>query len=61
MLRLLIELLPALALGFWLGRQRPLVAQRLAAPLVRFGVPLSVMGLLLKAVNQSVAAQQQPK
>ena len=49
MLRLLIELLPALALGFWLGRQRPLVAQRLAAPLVRFGVPLSVMGLLLKA------------
>ena len=49
MLRLLIELLPALALGFWLGRQRPLVAQKLAAPLVRFGVPLSVMGLLLKA------------
>lgn len=48
MLRLLLELLPALVLGFWLGRQRPRIAQRIAAPLVRFGVPISVMGLLLK-------------
>ena len=48
MLRLLLELLPALVLGFWLGRQRPRIAQRIAAPLVRFGVPISVIGLLLK-------------
>lgn len=48
MLRLLLELLPALALGFWLGRRRPSAAERIAPPLVRFGVPISVMGLLLK-------------
>jgi predicted permease len=46
--RLFAELLPSLALGFWLGRIKPHWTRPLASPLVRFGVPMSVMGLLLK-------------
>ena len=48
MLRFLLELLPCLLIGFWAGRRHPALSGRLATPLVRFGVPLSVMGLLLK-------------
>ena len=48
MLRFLLELLPALLLGFWGGRRYPTLSGRLAMPLVRFGVPISVMGLLLR-------------
>ena len=48
MLRFLLELLPCLLIGFWLGRRHPSWSPRLAQPLVRFGVPLSVMGLLLR-------------
>ena len=47
-LRLFAELLPSLALGFWLGRIKPHWTRPLASPLVRFGVPMSVMGFLLK-------------
>lgn len=48
MLHFLLELLPALLLGFWAGRSHPSLSGRLAMPLVRFGVPISVMGLLLR-------------
>ena len=48
MLRFLLELIPCLLIGFWLGRRHPDWSARLARPLVRFGVPLSVMGLLLR-------------
>ena len=48
MLRFLLELLPCLLIGVWAGRRHPALSGRLAKPLVRFGVPLSVMGLLLK-------------
>ena len=48
MLRFLMELLPCLLIGFWVGRKHQELSVRLAAPLVRFGVPISVMGLLLK-------------
>ena len=48
MLRFLLEVLPALLLGFWVGRRHPALSGRLAMPLVRFGVPISVMGLLLR-------------
>ena len=47
-LRFLMELLPCLLIGFWVGRKHQELSVRLAAPLVRFGVPISVMGLLLK-------------
>ena len=40
--------MPSLLIGFWAGRRHETLSTRLAAPLVRFGVPVSVMGLLLK-------------
>ena len=47
-LRFLLELVPSLLIGFWAGRRHETLSTRLAVPLVRFGVPISVMGLLLK-------------
>ena len=47
-LRLFAELVPSLALGFCIGRIKPHWTRPLATPLVRVGVPISVMGLLLK-------------
>lgn len=55
--RLFAELIPSLGLGFWIGRIKPEWTQALARPLVRFGVPLSVIGLLLKSgVNGDLLA-----
>ena len=34
--------------GFFLGRKNPKISEYIARPLIRFGIPLSVMGLLLK-------------
>ena len=45
---MLLSLIPCLLIGFWIGGRHPGLSGRLALPLVRFGVPLSVMGLLLK-------------
>ena len=45
---MLLSLIPCLLIGFWVGGRHPSLSGRLALPLVRFGVPLSVMGLLLK-------------
>jgi predicted permease len=47
--RLLLDLLPALALGLVLQRRWPRLAERLAPPLVQRGVPLGIAGLLLRA------------
>ena len=47
-LRLFAELIPSLALGLWIGRIKPHWTRPLATPLVRYGVPMSVMGFLLK-------------
>ncbi len=35
-------------MGFFLGKKNPEISQYIARPLIRFGIPLSVMGLLLK-------------
>ena len=40
--------LVSLLIGFCAGRRHETLSTHLAAPLVRFGVPISVMGLLLK-------------
>ena len=48
-LRFAIELLPCLLLGILLGRWRPGLPARLAPPLVHWGVPISMVGLLLRA------------
>ena len=48
MLRLVLELAPCLLGGFWLGRRFPTLPSRIAPPLMRWGMPLSLTGLLLK-------------
>ncbi len=45
----LLELVPALLLGMLLARRWPDLAALLAPPLVRWGVPFSLMGLLLRS------------
>lgn len=61
--RLFVELIPSLGLGLWIGWLKPEWTRPLAMPLVRFGVPISLMGLLLKggihwsmAMNALIAA-----
>lgn len=61
--RLFVELIPSLGLGLWIGWLKPGWTRPLAMPLVRFGVPISLMGLLLKggihwsmAMNALIAA-----
>lgn len=49
MLRFALELLPSLAIGLLLGRFLPGLPARLAPPLVRWGVPIGVAGLLLRS------------
>ena len=54
-LRLLVELIPGLLGGYLLGRFKPGWVKPLATPLVRYGVPISLMGLLLKGgLNSSL-------
>ena len=48
MLQLLLELAPCLLCGMALGRAWPQLPQQLAPPLLRWGVPISLIGLLLK-------------
>ena len=47
-LKLFYELLPLLALGYFIGRYKPKFSAQIAKPLINYGVPLSLMGLLLK-------------
>ena len=47
MLKLLWEMAPCLIVGALIGRWRSQWIAPLAVPLVRFGVPVSLMGLLL--------------
>ena len=49
MLRFACELIPSLLLGLLLGLRFPQLPSRLAAPLVNWGVPLSLVGLLLRS------------
>ena len=34
--------------GFFIGKRRPRLSETIALPLIKYGIPLSVMGLLLK-------------
>lgn len=45
----LLELVPALGLGLLLGRRWPDLPEHLGQPLVRWGVPVSLIGLLLRS------------
>jgi hypothetical protein len=51
--RLFLELLPCLVLGMALGRIQPQLSARLAGPLIRWGVPISLVGLLLRSGMRS--------
>ena len=48
-IKLFSELLPLLALGYLIGRFKPELSSKIAKPLINFGVPISLMGLLLKS------------
>lgn len=49
MLRFTLDLLPPLLVGLGLGWRFPALPSRLARPLVRIGIPLSLVGLLLRS------------
>ncbi len=49
MLRFATELLPALLVGLLLGHRFPGLPAHLAPPLIRWGVPISLVGLLLRS------------
>jgi predicted permease len=49
MVPLLLELFICLTLGAWLGWKLPWLPTRLAPPLIRWGVPLSLAALLLRS------------
>ena len=49
LLKLLLELGPCLLVGLWLGRRWPSLPARLAGPLLGWGMPLSLVALLLRA------------
>ena len=53
MLQLFLELAPCLICGMALGRLAPQLPTLLSPPLLRWGVPISLVGLLLKAGIQS--------
>ena len=48
-LRLFSELLPLLAVGYLIGRFKAGLSSQIAPPLINFGIPVSLMGLLLKS------------
>ena len=43
------ELLPCLLIGFFLGKYRKDLSLLVTRPLIQFGIPISLMGLLLKS------------
>ena len=49
LLRLLLEVLPCLLLGLLLEWRWPKLSRHLSPPLIRYGVPLSVLGMLLRS------------
>ena len=61
MLQLLLELAPCLLCGMALGRVSPQLPQRLAPVLLRWGVPISLVGLLLKGGVHSGNLQAAPR
>lgn len=49
MLRFALDLLPSLLVGLALGWRFPALPSRLAGPLVHWGIPLTLVGLLLRS------------
>ena len=36
-------------MGFFIGKVKPFASEKISISLIKFGIPISVMGLLLKA------------
>ncbi len=53
MLRFVVELIPCLVVGGLLGRRYPRLPGRLAPPLITWGIPISLVALLLRSGFQS--------
>lgn len=53
MLRFLLELVPCLGLGLLLGMRFPGLPGRIAPPLITWGIPISLVALLLRAGFQA--------
>ena len=47
--KLFINIIPFILLGFFIGRIKPKLSEKISILLVKYGIPISVMGLLLKA------------
>ncbi len=47
-INLLAELISCLSIGYLLGRSKPDLSKTIARPLVNIGIPISLMGILLK-------------
>ncbi len=45
---LFINIIPFLIFGFFIGKRKPKLSESIAIKLIKYGIPLSVMGLLLK-------------
>ena len=45
----LTELIPYLFIGYFLGRFKENLSQRIARPLINYGIPVSLMGILLNS------------
>ncbi len=46
---LLVELIPCLLIGYLLGRFKKDLSLTISRPLIIYGIPISLMGLLLKS------------
>ena len=46
---LLAELIPCLLIGYLLGRYKKDLSKKFSIPLINFGIPISLMGILLKS------------
>ncbi len=47
--RLFIELIPCLSAGYLIGRYKQKIPSQIALHLIQYGIPISLMGLLLKS------------
>ncbi len=47
LLKFFFQLVPCLALGFLIGHFKPGLSSKIARPLIRFGIPIGLMGLIL--------------
>ena len=48
-INLLAELIPCLSIGYVIAKSKPNLSQAVVRPLINFGIPISLMGILLKA------------